>query len=1007
MVNDPSPDASASSVINKLQTSINFWEESLRASGGALVPSKCHWYLVNYSWSGNKWQLLSSNQVPGDISIRSPSGRRVSIERVDPHMARKTLGIWTAPDGSMTAELDYLKSKVKAWVDKVRVRHLPHHLVWQSLRTGIFKTLEYPLAATTFTSLQCRELCAPLLQVGLSRSHIVRSMPRDVVYGPRTVGGFSLPNLFVEQGLAHVSAFLLFGRSATSITGCLLRASFEYLHLEVGTSICPLQLPFLPWSACAVPSWAKTLWAFCAEYQISLPSVVSPPPPPLLRAGDKFLMDAFWDSGIRSGQTLAQLNRCRLFLRVFSLADIVSCDGRTVLAQAWSGSDPCGRRPRSDTWPSSPPHSALAWPLWQRCLMSVFGADSRFRSVTTTLGNWDYATVRSTLPLFCPTLDRLFIPTNDDCWAVYGVLPTRRGRRRFHGPLDHVAYGSLLLQPSLFPADVIHHPQWVSLQGYDTRPLPLPVPIGRSLRPPQPDLRASELAPFTQTWFDAPDDPSVYDSLLRAASVGALAAVSDGSANAGVDGTAAWCIAFDATTVSHLSAGLRIPGPADAQCSFRSELAGLLAIAKVLRSVLRFFPLFTGTVHFGTDSQAVIDRIFTYPRQPSLRDHSWDLVSLTRSTIDAIPNLQWKTRHIKGHQDCLDGPLDIWAKRNIAADERAALVYIRVPVEDIPTFPPAPLPPVMLGTTPVVHNLAVHLRHHVLAPPLLDFWSKLGRFGNCSSSAVAWPSYAQALDRIPQSRRHWVLKATAGRSAVGVEMVRRRAWRTPVCPRCNRHIETTEHVFSCPHSDAIDLWAQRLTSLHQWLLARNTQPEAMQVIITALSDFSQQRPIDPSLRTTVPFLAQAARTQAELGWGAAIFGFWAPEWAEVQDVYFRFLGKRNSGRRWLALLIAKVWDVAWDLWEHRNGIFHAAEAARLMAERHDAIRSAYASPPPSLSPALRLLFRRPLASRLSDPPRIQDLFLRRLAQHRSSAPVRRLRVQQRRFRQLFRPPGPP
>ena len=370
VTNDPSPTPSPQAVISRLQQSINFWEESLRASGGALVPSKCHWYLVDYSWSGRAWKLLSSEQAPGDISIRSPSGRRVPIERVDPYMARKTLGIWTAPDGSMTAELQYLQEKVKNWVDKVRVRHLPHHLVWQSLRTGIFKTLEYPLAATTFSLLQCRELCTPLLQVGLSRSHIVRSMPRDVVYGPSEVGGFSLPNLYLEQGLAHVTAFLLFGRSTHSITGCLLRASLEYLHVEVGTSRPPWELPFQPWASCAVSSWAKSLWEFCDMYRIALPKVVRSPL--LLRTGDRFLMDAFWDSGIRSASVLATLNQCRLYLRVFSVAEIVTCDGRMILPSAWNGTAPCGRRPRLDTWPRPPPRSSLDWSLWQQCLMQAW-----------------------------------------------------------------------------------------------------------------------------------------------------------------------------------------------------------------------------------------------------------------------------------------------------------------------------------------------------------------------------------------------------------------------------------------------------------------------------------------------------------------------------------------------------------------------------------------------------------------------------------------------------------
>jgi hypothetical protein len=31
----------------------------------------------------------------------------------------------------------------------------------------------------------------------------------------------------------------------------------------------------------------------------------------------------------------------------------------------------------------------------------------------------------------------------------------------------------------------------------------------------------------------------------------------------------------------------------------------------------------------------------------------------------------------------------------------------------------------------------------------------------------------------------------------------------------------------------------------------------------------------------------------------------------------------TTGKRWVIALIRKLWLVAWDLWEHRNGILHA------------------------------------------------------------------------------------
>ena len=36
---------------------------------------------------------------------------------------------------------------------------------------------------------------------------------------------------------------------------------------------------------------------------------------------------------------------------------------------------------------------------------------------------------------------------------------------------------------------------------------------------------------------------------------------------------------------------------------------------------------------------------------------------------------------------------------------------------------------------------------------------------------------------------------------------------------------------------------------------------------------------------------------------------------------------KKAGRRWTASLIQNLWDIAWDLWEHRIGIVRARENA--------------------------------------------------------------------------------
>lgn len=62
---------------------------------------------------------------------------------------------------------------------------------------------------------------------------------------------------------------------------------------------------------------------------------------------------------------------------------------------------------------------------------------------------------------------------------------------------------------------------------------------------------------------------------------------------------------------------------------------------------------------------------------------------------------------------------------------------------------------------------------------------------------------------------------------------------------------------------------------------------------------------------------------SEIGWGAASLGFLAEAWQEIQASYLRSTGSRKSPRRWMAALIAKLWDVSWDMWSYCNYQVHS------------------------------------------------------------------------------------
>lgn len=114
-----------------------------------------------------------------------------------------------------------------------------------------------------------------------------------------------------------------------------------------------------------------------------------------------------------------------------------------------------------------------------------------------------------------------------------------------------------------------------------------------------------------------------------------------------------------------------------------------------------------------------------------------------------------------------------------------------------------------------------------------------------------------------------------------------------------------------------------------------------------------------------------------IGWQAAFEGCWATEWSFVQEKYFEWQEKRNSGRRWLIAIIRKLWEIAWDLWSQRNQFLHEVETASLHSHLIQQIRDEYARGFRGLT-NVRELTGRPLQSLLTALPATQQAWLHRI-----------------------------
>jgi len=232
IVTDESNDIRA--VERKMQNSLRLRHGLLQASGGDLVPSKCFWYLIDFTWKNGHWRYTQWDENSRPLSISNKDGSKVSIPRLPTHEARRTLGVRLAPDGNNDAEYAHLREESVQWKNHMVSAKLTRAAADFGIRQVLLPKLRYPLVATTFSETQCQEILKPVLQQGLPSLGINRNFPRAVAHGPVMYHGLNLPNLHMEQLVTHILTMLKYGMLSGDPTGFLIRSSCELLRLEAG-----------------------------------------------------------------------------------------------------------------------------------------------------------------------------------------------------------------------------------------------------------------------------------------------------------------------------------------------------------------------------------------------------------------------------------------------------------------------------------------------------------------------------------------------------------------------------------------------------------------------------------------------------------------------------------------------------------------------------------------------------------------------------------------------------
>ena len=726
--------------------------------------------------------------------------------------------------------------------------------------------------------------------------------------------GLAFPDLYVLQGIWHLNGLLKWSVNSKRIQSQLLRISAEHLKLELGLNGPVFGHNWKVWKNVVSPCWLTNTWEFLNLTNITVQDDISEFA--LARKGDVLLMQAFFNKGYTPKQ-LKALNKCRLFLQVLTLSDISSGCGTYILQEALKGIK--YKQQKSD-WPLQGNPGKENWMFWKTALTECFSLSSQ-GYLPSPMGAWYHS--NNTKWFFSQTETRLY-GFQDNGWTFYPRNPARASTR--HAMLKFNRNGQIGLPPKdLQHAVVIVHQSHLALQGYS------------DIIPPESVDRSSFLNFFSKVYpmleyfhLEIINLPS----LIQAISTSTCLAISDGSFKDKF-GTAAWHLSAGNETIL-LSGKTVVPGTSDDHSAFRSELMGLYGISVTLHAICSFAEIRKGSCLMGCDGKNALYQIFNDTAVSGSTSH-FDLISATRQVISDIP-LTLSHLWVKGHQDNTSQQhFDAPTMLNIAADSSARQFLSEQIILSQPSLQVWKEPwSIWIDGRKVCKQLKISIEEWVHQVNAMKYLSRKDLLGTLPGSAFDWEATSTVMTSLSTPHRQWVSKHITGFCAVGNMMVKRKEWTDPACPRCGKE-ESKTHILKCQDKRAVSLWEESLQELQAWLDDYPTAPELSLLLISNLRSWLTDQPHPQAPQG----LAQLSEAQMNASWEALVEGRPVLGWAQYQQNFLTQLGSKCSGKRWLVAVLKKLLDIAWDLWDQRNGILHKQKGSATHSILRDEIRAQF------------------------------------------------------------------
>ena len=884
---------------SNLQEAVINWGRLLIATGGALKPEKCSYYLISFDWKKDGTWKYNSCVDDEEMTILVPmaDGSYEPIEQLPLTTAIKTLGSMTCPTGSNTSSFLRMQEQGQGWIDRVINGKVGRRSVWHMLDCQFWPRVGYAIGNNTGSLKELGNCLQRIYWQILPRGGIRRSAPTGIRQLSKGFFGAGCPNPGVECLISQVTKLLIHYGCRSGI-GIQLQVSLELMIIELGISSQPFQESFQKYESWITHSWIKSVWEKVDHYKLRLqlkPLNIEPP-----RTRDKWFMKAVIDLGCLNKHEMERINRVRIHQQVLFLSDILDAGGKCLDRKYLT------KREQEEQWSTyifpleNPPTRDFT--LWREVINTIAPRGRRSDSLGLH--------IREGHKIWAWRLDthnnRLY-HKKGDTMDMYGPSTTHELARR---PNTWSLTEENIINREVGDYCSVNVTQrFVNILSH-TRPF---------LEPSLPSDFWEVILRWGNTWIweslHIVGGPSWLTESIEAND---CIAVTDGSYMKEVYpmiNSAAFV--FECTNGRGRIVGSFVERSPDAG-SYRGELLGLMAIHLILKGVNEYKPNIQGSIHILSDCLGALRKVENLPpyRIPTRCSHSDILKNIMISCSDMT--LKRIFSHVKAHQD--DGELYDNLPResqlNCQMDYHAKRAIFESPEHLHTTTKAFPLEPItiFMDKNKLTSDKGDKLRfwaHKQIAKTY--FYEAKILFEEFD--LIDWESIYAALHSVPRLFQIWACKQVMGIAPANGN----RRWDTsldPRCPSCQQERETCSHILHCNHTGRVDTLMKSIDIMNRWMKDVDTDP-TLRHCITQYAKGRGTTTMSNICSGEGQLYERMAVSQDSIGWRRFMEGMICIEMQSLQETHTKLRGRNTSSSLWGPGLVTRLLEITHGQWLYR------------------------------------------------------------------------------------------